>query len=87
MSGSFTPAGGSTLALGAAIQLYAGEAPITTNRAAGGAAVELAQYTVIAFWSMASHRYWSPTRGVSRSSSCRRPCFFATNVHCSSHSR
>lgn len=48
MNGSFTPAGNSTLALSVAIQLFAGEAPITTNRAEGGSEVNLEQYTVIA---------------------------------------
>lgn len=48
MSGSFTPAGSSKLSLGAAIQLFAGEAPVTTNRAEGGTSVDLAQYSIIA---------------------------------------
>lgn len=34
--------------LAAPAQLFAGEAPITTNRAEGGTEVNLAQYTVIA---------------------------------------
>lgn len=48
MTSAFTPAGNDSMSFPQAIQLFAGEAPITTNRAAGGTAVTLAQYTVIA---------------------------------------
>jgi hypothetical protein len=45
---AFIPAGNDSTTLAPAIQLFAGEAPITTNRAEGGTNVNLAQYTVIA---------------------------------------
>lgn len=41
-------AGSNTMAIPAVVQLFAGEAPITTNRAQGGTNVNLPQYCVIA---------------------------------------
>lgn len=41
-------AGSETTTMNPALQLFAGEAPVTTNRAEGGTSVTLAQYTVIA---------------------------------------
>lgn len=45
---SFTPAQNDGTSFSPALQLFAGEAPITTNRAQGGVNINLAQYTVIA---------------------------------------
>lgn len=45
---AFTPAGNDAMSFPQAIQLFAGEAPVTTNRAEGGTNVTLAAYTVIA---------------------------------------
>lgn len=41
-------AGNDSLTLSAPTQVFAGDAPVTTNRAQGGTSVTLAQYTVIA---------------------------------------
>lgn len=43
-----TLAGDDSTSLAAPVTLFAGEAPITTNRAEVGTALDLAQYTVIA---------------------------------------
>lgn len=41
-------AGYDSLTINAPTQLFAGDAPVTTNRAQGGTSVQLAKYTVIA---------------------------------------
>lgn len=45
---AFTPAGNDSTTFPQPVKLFAGEAPITTNRAEGGTNVNLAIYTVIA---------------------------------------
>lgn len=45
---AFVPAGNDALTFPQPVQLFAGEAPVTTNRAQGGTNVKLAAYTVIA---------------------------------------
>ena len=45
---AFIPAGNDAMTFPKPVQLFAGEAPVTTNRAEGGTSVKLAAYTVIA---------------------------------------